>query len=151
MRSRDRPGRRVLPAIAAAVIGALLGLEFSGFILEGAAETAPAYATSVFGLSTIVLWGLIGGIAYSPLLRFPPSPPTLAGLVWTGGGRGAAAGLAAVLACAVSWWLLGLDGPNHRELFDVRDAWQWLETLGGFSLTGFFLGAAFAAIAGRAP
>jgi hypothetical protein len=143
MRSRDRPGRRVLPAIAAAVIGALLGLEFSGFILEGAAETAPAYATSVFGLSTIVLWGLIGGI--------PPSPPTLAGLVWTGGGRGAAAGLAAVLACAVSWWLLGLDGPNHRELFDVRDAWQWLETLGGFSLTGFFLGAAFAAIAGRAP
>lgn len=126
-----------------------LGLLFSTGILEGADPASPAHSTDAF-LGLIALsWGLIGGIAFSPWLRFPPSRPTTADLVWTGGLRGAAAGVAAMLACVVLWWLLGLGGPNHREIVDMQDAWQWAGTLGGGGLVGFFLGAVFSVIAGR--
>lgn len=129
------------PAVGAAFIGVLLGLAFGSLTGEGIDPAAPAYGSTVFLLIMTVGWGMIGGIAFSRRLGFPPAASTTADWVWQGGLRGGAAGVAAITAWILCWLLLDLGGSKGGL---GADGWEALGFVWGFALVGFFLGALFA-------
>lgn len=138
--------------VIATIVGLLLGLGFASLSLEAADWSAPGYANgSLVYLAILPLaWGAIGGLAFSPWLRFPPVHPSLADLAWNGGARGALAGMLAIVIFGLAWLLLGLGGPTRPGLAALgTSVWQGIGSLLGCALVGFVLGASYAVVAGR--